>query len=41
LVLEDGFGIIKQAADESGFAVIDGASSGKAKEVHFLGKAES
>jgi hypothetical protein len=31
LVLEDGFGIIEQAADEGGFAVIDGASGGEAE----------
>jgi hypothetical protein len=39
LVFEDGFGIVKKAADEGGFAVIDGASSGEAEEVH-LGKVE-
>ena len=31
LVFEDGFGIVKKAADESGFAVIDGASGGEAE----------
>ena len=34
LVFEDGFGIVKEAADESGFAVIDGAGGSEAKEVH-------
>ena len=34
LVLEDGFGIVEQAADEGGFAVIDGAGGGEAEEVH-------
>ena len=34
LILEDGFGIVKEAADEGGFAVIDGAGGGEAEEVH-------
>ena len=34
LVLEDGFGIVEQAADEGGFAVIDGAGGGEAEKVH-------
>ena len=35
LVLEDAFGVVKEAADESGFAVIDGACGGETKKVHF------
>ena len=31
LVLEDRLGVVKQAADERGFAVIDGAGGGEAK----------
>jgi hypothetical protein len=31
LVFEDGFGIIKEASDECGFTVIDGAGGGEAK----------
>jgi hypothetical protein len=34
LVFEDRFGIVKKAADEGGFAVIDGAGGSKAEEVH-------
>ena len=34
LILEDGFGIIEKAANEGGFAVIDGAGGGEAEEVH-------
>jgi hypothetical protein len=38
LVFEDGFGVIEKAADEGGFAVIDGAGGGEAEEVHEKGK---
>jgi hypothetical protein len=31
LVLEDRFGIVKQAADEGGLAVVDGAGGGEAQ----------
>jgi hypothetical protein len=34
LVFEDRFGIVKKAADEGGFAVIDGAGGSEAEEVH-------
>jgi hypothetical protein len=34
LVFEDRFGIVQKPADESGFAVIDGAGGGEAKKVH-------
>jgi len=35
LVLENAFGVVKEAADEGGFAVIDGACGGETKKVHF------
>jgi hypothetical protein len=35
LVLKDAFGVVKEATDEGGFAVIDGAGSGEAEKVHF------
>jgi hypothetical protein len=34
LVFEDRFGIVKKAANEGGFAVIDGAGGSEAEEVH-------
>jgi hypothetical protein len=40
LVLENAFGIVKQTADESRFAVIDGTSGGEAKKVHELDQKE-
>ena len=35
LVLENALGIIKQASDESGFAVINRTGGGEAKKIHF------
>jgi hypothetical protein len=40
LVLEDGLGIIKQAANERGFSVIDGAGGSEAEKVHGIVKKE-
>jgi hypothetical protein len=34
LVFKDRFGIVKKAADEGGFAVIDGTGGSEAEEVH-------
>jgi hypothetical protein len=35
LVLENALGIIKQASNESGFAVINRTGGGEAKKIHF------
>ena len=34
LVLEDGFGVVEQTSNKSGFAVIDGAGSSEAEKIH-------